>query len=215
MAGRKPWECPRLWPGATFVILGSGPSLCAEDIAEVISARRRRRCRVITINSTWENLLTADVLYAGDCAWWNAHPEAQRFPALLIGCSQVGAEPWPTAVRKINHRENEGIETDRRFIGTGTNSGHQALNIAVHLGAARILLLGFDFGAGSDGKLHHHEDHRLPLRNPDRPSFARWLRMIETTAEPLAALGIDVVNCSRSTAIACFRRGDIREELAA
>lgn len=213
MTGRKPWACPRLYPGATIVILGGGPSLSLEDLAVVGVAHSLGLCRVIAINSTWRLFPTADVLYAGDCAWWNANPDAQAWPGMKIGCSQVGAEPWPAAVNKINHRVNEGIETDPVWIGTGTNSGHQALNIAVHLGAAKIVPLGFDFGAGQDGSLHHHADHPAPLRNPCPASFARWLRMVETTAAPLRALRVDVVNCSRRTAITCFRRSDIGEEL--
>jgi hypothetical protein len=116
-------------------------------------------------------------------------------------------------VNKINHLSNEGIETDPDLVGAGTNSGHQALNIAVHLGAAKILLLGYDFRPADDGRLHHHADHREPLGNPSPGAFDRWLRLIETTAVPLARLGIDVVNCSKISAITCFRRSDIDAEL--
>lgn len=213
MAGRKPWAVPRLWPGSSIVILAGGPSLGTADIAAVAGAQMLGRCKVIAVNSTWRVFPAHDVLYGGDCAWWNANPDALARPGFKIGCSQIGAERWPPEVNKLNHRVNEGIETDPRFIGTGTNSGHQALNVAVHLGAARVLLLGFDFGPGQGGRLHHHRDHRPPLGNPTPGSFARWLRMIETTVEPLRRLGIDVVNSSRETAITCFRRGDVWEEL--
>jgi hypothetical protein len=213
MAGRKPWECPRLWPGETIVILAGGPSLGIDDIAAVAVARALGLCRVIAVNSTWRLFPAADVLYAGDCAWWDANPDALEWPGLKIGCSQIGAEKWPPRVRKINHRINEGIETDPRWIGTGTNSGHQALNIAVHLGAGLIVLLGFDFGADADGRMHHHGDHPAPLRNPSAKAFARWRRMIETTADPLLRLGVEVVNCSKATTITCFPRMSLEEVL--
>jgi hypothetical protein len=213
VAGRKPWTCPRLYPGETIVILAGGPSLDTEDIATVAVAHVLGLCRVIAVNSTWRKFRTADVLYGGDCAWWNANLDAQAWPGLKIGCSQIGAERWPAVVNKINHLRNEGIETEPHLVGAGTNSGHQAINIAVHLGGARVLLLGYEFGAGRGGQLHHHADHPEPLRNPDPVSFARWLRLIETTAAPLAVLGIDIVNCSRVSAITCFKGGDIGQEL--
>lgn len=213
MPPRRPWECPKLFPGKTIVILGSGPSLCIDDMAPVILSQSIGSAAVIAINSTFRFAPWADVLHAGDAAWWNANPAAAKFPGLRTGLNQVGAEPWPPHVNKLCHRRNEGIETESWLIAGGTNSGHQAINIAAHLGAAKIVLLGYDFGAGEDGKLHHHGNHPEPLKNPCEASFARWRRLLETTVEPLKALGIDVVNCSRRTAIECFRRGDLAQEL--
>lgn len=206
------WECPRLFSGRTAVILASGPSLTQGDIETVRSAHAAGGIGVIAVNSTFRRAPWADVLYGGDAAWWNATPDALGFAGLKIACSQVGSEPWPDGVRKFWHRRNEGIETDRRYIGTGTNSGHQALNAAVHLGAAKIILLGYDFSIEHGS--HHHGAHPGPLKNPDPVSVARWLRLIETTAAPLRDMGVDVVNCSRRTAIMCFRRGDLAAELA-
>lgn len=213
MAARRPWECQRLYPEQTITIIGSGPSLTLDDIATVYLAQAARHTKVIAINSTFRSFPCADVLHGGDAAWWNANPDALEFPGLKTGLNQVGAEPWPAEVNKLNHRRNEGIETEPWLVSGGTNSGHQAINIAVHLGAAKIVLLGFDFSAGPGGRSHHHGDHPAPLKNPCAVSMARWLRLIETTAEPLRGLGIDIVNCSRRTAIPCFRRGDIAKEL--
>lgn len=213
MAVRRPWECPRLFPGSTIVILASGPSLGVDDIAAVALARSARQAPVIAINATYRWAPWADLLHGGDACWWNATPEAAEFAGLKTGLNQVGAEPWPPHVNKLCHRRNEGIETEPWLISGGTNSGHQAINIAVHLGAKKIVLLGYDFGAGPDGQLHHHGNHPGPLKNPCDASMARWRRLIETTVEPLKALGIDVVNCSGRTTIECFRRGELGGEI--
>ena len=51
-----------------------------------------------------------------------------------------------------------GLESARDTLAHGNNSGYAAINLAVHLGAARIVLLGYDMG--NDGKVSHfHEGY--------------------------------------------------------
>jgi hypothetical protein len=101
-----------------------------------------------------------------------------------------------------------GLSTDPTALRTGRNSGYQAVNLAVLLGAARIILLGYDMGIGADGRKHWHPDHP---NDTDRAEivasrYASFRRMFDTIADPLAALGVEVLNCSRHTALTCFQR---------
>jgi len=73
------------------------------------------------------------------------------------------------------------------------------------MGATRILLLGYDFG----GNTHWFGDHPQPLNSGH--DYAGWLKSIEILARDLDAAGVEVINCSRSTAIKCFKRLSIAE----
>lgn len=97
--------------------------------------------------------------------------------------------------------------------GTSGNSGFQALNLAVLMGAARVILLGFDMGFGAGGEVHWHRPHawRDPrtgsgLHNPTQRLFDRWIRGFAAALPDLARAGVSVLNASRRTALDCFPR---------
>jgi hypothetical protein len=79
----------------------------------------------------------------------------------------------------------------------------------VHLGATRVLLLGYDMQR-TNGKDHYHADHPYRMANP----YTSWQRLYRTLAPEIAAAGVTVINCSRETALTCFPRQSIAEALA-
>jgi len=98
-----------------------------------------------------------------------------------------------------------GLSGARDRITYGGNSGHQAVHLAYNLGASRIILLGYDFG----GEGHWFGDHPGSLRSGH--AFNKWLAEMAYLAQALAAQGVEVINCSRETAITCFPRKSIAE----
>jgi len=103
-----------------------------------------------------------------------------------------------------------GLELEPTGLRTGRNSGYQAINLAVHLGAARILLLGYDMAENPVGPSHWFGEH------PDhQPSpYPQMREAFDTIVEPLAAIGVTVVNCSRRTALTAFPCALLEDELA-
>lgn len=93
------------------------------------------------------------------------------------------------------------------FIGHGGNSGFQALNLVLQFGVRRIALVGFDMN-DKDG-VHWHEPHKGT--NPNRDVFARWRAALESEAETLAKIGVEVVNVSPGSAIIAFQKMTIAE----
>lgn len=183
-----PVTVPKLWPGSTIVCLGSGPSLTAADVAQV-----RGLARVIAVNDTYRLAPWADVLYACDAKWWGWHKGVPTFPGLKYTL-QPQAARWP-GVQLLRNAGQDGLELKPDGVRTGQNSGYQAINLAVHLGAARILLLGYDM----QGK-HFFGAH------PDQsaPPFAICLKRFATLVAPLRAAGVQILNCTRKTALTCF-----------
>lgn len=203
------WAAPRLWPGATVACLGGGPSLTQGQVA-----RLRGRVRVVAINDAWRLAPWADVLYACDWRWWRKHAGVPAFQGLKVtlsnGCGHLDA--WPE-IRVLENTGTEGLERAPSGLRTGRNGGYQAINLAVHLGAARILLLGYDMKAAAGERTHWFGDHE---DWPTRATIFRdvFLPHFAGLARALDELGVAVVNCTPDSALDVFPRARLEEALA-
>ena len=191
---------PKLWPGGTVVCLATGPSLTKTDIEYV----RGKVQGVIAINDAYKWALWADVLYGCDAKWWRWQKGARAFAGLKYTL-QKEATQFP-GVQLLRQTGPDGLELDPTGVRTGRNSGYQAINLAVHLGAARIVLLGYDM----------HGDHCFG-RHPDgsRPPFGLCRPKFKTLVAPLKAAGVSIVNCTRVTALDAFPRMTLEQALPA
>jgi hypothetical protein len=188
----------RLWPGATVVCIGTGPSLTLADVEAC-----RDRARVIVVNNAYALAPWADVLYAADQKWWSWHKGAPDFAGLKYTIHPTRTPSWP-GLLALRNTGAQGLELQPDGLRTGYNSGYQAINLAVHLGASRIVLLGYDMSGD-----HFFGSH------PDKtkPPFAQCLQAFTTLPGPLADAGVEVINCSRQTALTCFPRRPLAEVL--
>ena len=201
---------PRLWDGATAVVIACGPSLDLAQVRTVARARASGAVRAIAVNDAVYPAWWADVLYACDAKWWRFNGGVPGFSGLKIGLEPVPEHPEVNCAAKSG---DYGFDPDPRYLRTGSAGGHQAVCAAVHLGAARVVLLGFDC-TGRPGRLHWHGDHPQPLRNPQPQTFEKWLRAYDALAPELGRRGIDVINATPGSAIAAFRKLSLEEALA-
>lgn len=202
-----PAAVPRAYPDSTIVILASGPSLTAAQITHVRHVQADGRCHVIAINSTFFAAPFAEVIYASDEKWWKWHADALRDQqaykySLQKTATHGGAVP-------LRASGLFGLEEDPTALRSGGHSGHAAINLAVHLGASTIILLGYDGQRGLDGAVHHHPPH------PDNRvgGFARMIHALGTLVEPLRQRGIAITNCTPTTAIPHFPTADLADVL--
>ena len=206
----KLWSVPRIWPGETVVITACGPSLTAEQIADY-----SEDCRVIAINNSYQLNRSADILYSCDAKWWKWHSNAPDFRGVRIGLAwNKNINDWNPGW-KDHDRSNilclagtgdTGLESDPQGLRTGSNSGYQAINLAVHLGAKRIILLGYDMQP-VDGRHHFHGEH------PDGvpPPYDLFIEPFRSLVDPLKELKIDMINCTPSSALDCFPAANLGE----
>ena len=94
-------------------------------------------------------------------------------------------------------------------LGDGGNSGFQALNLAIQMGARRVVLVGFDMRI--DLGRHWHGDHGPGLNNPRDTSVVRWRRAFDASAPILQSLGVEVFNASPSSALEAFPKRTLEE----
>lgn len=205
MIREKHWRVPRSWPGATVAIIASGAGatpLVAQHV-------RAARVRCIAVNNAFRLAPFADVLYAADAEWWT-HPsnaDARTFAGERISVSAVPAE---FGVKLLRQTGNSGFDPDAGALRTGCNSGYQAIHLAVHFGARKIILCGYNLSGPN-----FHGRHVDGLRTTDEAHYGLFLSKYPTLVEPLRARGVDVVNCTPNTALKCFRVGNLENELAA
>lgn len=201
---------PRSWPDATVVCLGTGPSLAAEDVAFV-----RDKARVIAVNDAYRLAPWADALYATDVVWWHHHQGAPTFTGTKWSLDHPAWRRyegrWPD-IQRLAYTGDDGIDVDPSGLRSGKNSGYAAINLAVHYGARRIVLLGYDMSHQSSSRTHFFGNH--PWK-PSGSPYAVFLAKFQTAVAPLAALGIDVVNCSRVSALTGFPRRSLADVLRA
>lgn len=197
---------PRMFAGETIVCLGTGPSLTQADVDAV-----RGRARVIAVNQAFKLAPWADVLYSSDQRWWPEQKGVPSFGGMKVGIvPRKRLKPSPFAhcadVTMLHNTGPLGLELDPAGLRHGKNSGYAAINLAVHLGAARILLLGYNFCR--IGRAMHFDGK--PASGASYDTFARnFLTMVE----PLRQAGVEVINCTRPTRLTCFRQSSLQQAL--
>lgn len=141
------------------------------------------------------------MLYAADARFWDTYAD-EIFPNFRGECWSVSEQ----AMKKygtywIRHCRNRGFNVNPDTINGGGNSGFQGIHLAATFGAKKIVLLGFDMQR-TGGKEHWHGKHKGRL--PNGQGFANWIEQMGPLAKDLEKRGVEVVNCSRATALKCF-----------
>ncbi len=192
------WTVPRLWEGKTVAVLASGPSM-SKDIADQVLAAA---APAIAINNTYLLAPWADMLYAADASWWAAHPAAAGFEGLRVTVQDV------PGTLKLRCSGPAGFDPHPGAVRSGGHSGHQAVHIAMHAGARRILLCGFDMHG-----THWHGEHAAPLRNTAAGTYGRWVEQFAELGAAALELGIQILNCTPRSALTCFPAMNLADAL--
>ena len=113
-------------------------------------------------------------------------------------------EAWGIKVLNCQIAE-KGLSRNAEAVNSGGNSGYQAINLAYHLGATRIILLGFDMHHHG-GKSHWFGDHPKGFINGPPTKYIAAFRSIKPED-----YGIEILNCSRVTALDAFPRHNLED----
>lgn len=190
------------WSGETAIIIASGPSLKKQDVELV-----RGRGKVIAIKKCVDLAPWADVVYGCDGPWWRSVQGLMKFKGLKLAYEPTvcGSEYGIQRVEIPDKTCDRFLLDEVGKVGSGRNSGFQALNLAAQFGAKRIILLGLDIGGETAAHWYGRNNWNM-ANNPDQWSYDKWQKAFTVAAPDLKARGIDVINASRSTALKCFRQ---------
>lgn len=173
----------------TIVCLASGPSLSLEDV-EVIA---QSGLFTIAVNRTYEIAPFARIIYAGDDRWWSNYHDKTPDNMDKWTCARHSASKY-------------GLNL---HVAIGPyNSGLRALQLAVDGGAKRVILLGYDC-QHTGGQAHWHEPY-VGLGNA--VSVKKWPGQFSHYAKQVKSK-VEIVNCTRETALTCFVRKSLTEAL--
>lgn len=193
------------------VVLGGGPSLTPVQVEAC-----RGRARIVAVKETVRLAPWADVMYFCDDFWFRENrDDVMNFKGQVATLATEANEKqrggFPPATRLYRHDGLTGLCEAPDGLRTGHNSGYQAINLAFHLGAKYILLLGLDMKNSASGAQHWFKRKRPAMHISEYQAL--MLPLFETLVAPLARHGVEVINCSPDSAITCFRKLPIEEDL--
>ncbi|WP_368655397.1 hypothetical protein ABRY94_11740 [Castellaniella ginsengisoli] len=175
----------------TVAVIASGPSLTQADCDLIEEAG----IPAIAVNDSWRMARFAQIVFAGDGAWWDAHIGAVDIPAARWTSAQPAAERY-------------GLN---RYPWAGEyNSGALAVQLAAIQGAERAILIGADCSIARG--LHWHGPHEK-TKNPTADRVRLWHQHYAQAGAIAAAGGCEVVNCSRHTDLTCFPVRNLESEI--
>ncbi|WP_072017582.1 hypothetical protein [Erwinia typographi] len=175
----------------SVIIIGSGPSLCKDDVDLCVSDGRD----IVSVNSSWVLSPKCKYVFSGDLNWWNHNYNK------LAGYSSLWTSSFKASkIYSLNYMVCEAFLT---------NSGAKAIDFAVKIGYEHIVLLGFDCELSERGDTHWHGDHPAGLGNPTIDSFNKW--KLQFRELRIKTPSVEIVNCSRSSSIDAFPRSPLSQ----
>lgn len=131
-----------------------------------------------------------------DVDWWKEHLTEvnAKFEGLRFSSNKLPKGFWVTHLPAPHFKAHH-------------NSGCGAIALAVQGGARQVLMLGYDCQK-TGGKAHWHADY-AKLGNAG--SIEKWPARFQALAD--ACRGVEIINCSRETALEVFPRMSLEEAL--
>ena len=111
----------------------------------------------------------------------------------------------------------KGLSENPGLVSWNGNTGAAAINLALHTGVARIMLLGFDMNIDGSAMQHWHNLYGKGPVNDDRRKkklpFGRHMLGFPKIAEDAKKIGVEIINVSANSAIDCFPKMTVKELL--
>lgn len=217
----KYWKVPTLWPGSEVVIIGGGPSLKGFDYSVL------KGYRVIGCNDAYKLVFPQfyndpsliDLCYWGDYGWWlihwndtveypeksneASHPGLIHFPGLRVTCSErYVKENGVLCLKRQSSKLSYGST-----IGWFHNTGASAVNLAVNLGAKKVILLGFDMKL--DDKTGKQNWHHNLKNDPNAIIIERHKKHINNALAPQINQNhpdVEIINACPESTLDCWKK---------
>ena len=201
----------RVWEGGTAFIIGGGPSLKDFDFTQL------KGKQVIGVNNAF--MLGEDIVsvaWWGDAAWFDRNHTALRaFKNPRYHCCNRSSKFPNHEIQRVARGKSRGIASDPRLISWNQCSGSSAINLAYHLGAKRVVLLGFDmkFGENRENNWHNYHADTHKGYPKDWNPYDRFLECFPHIARDAYELGLEIINANPDSAIIQFQKITLEEAL--
>lgn len=214
------WTIPQHALGETVYVLGNGPSLRDLDMA-----RLSGRCVVAVNSAIFLARHVAAYLFFGDARWyWSNRAAVDALPQIKVSVSRYWVDA-DGARREQPVGERQGVRivaqdgiaglSDRPdAVRWNCSSGGAAIDFAAHLGAARIVMLGYDMHGDAAGLIHAYQalDERI-LAIPEKIARMNRPHIWRAIWDAGRARGIEIVNATPQTAVRGIPRVRLEDAL--
>jgi len=219
--------------GETAVLVATGPSLTDEQLTLVKEHHDAGNCRVFTINNVYQRVPWTDVHISCDAPWWRWYGERSK-ELLALPCPKYTWYPELADRFNIDYIKGinkPGLSTDPSVVHINHGSSPMCVNLALHYGIKRLLLIGHDMKYAADYNPKKRDHGSTPRNYSDEypgtvqhwPSVKVGLYkpgvndgLIETynnMVPQLKKLGMEVINCTPDSALTTFPMSTLEEEL--
>ena len=195
------WQIPKLWPKSTVFILAGGPTLPNSMDGFDLSEEN-----VLGVNAAFGLGKWVDVCFFGDAKfyWWNRNA-LDRFKGLKITINDRSKMRYKSVENRpginiIKRGKFRGLNREPDLIGWNKSSGAAAINVAIHLGANQIVLLGYDMrviNGRKNWKRHVRERTKL---NP----FENFLKVFGQIKRDAEKMGVEILNATPESNLKTF-----------
>jgi hypothetical protein len=211
--------------GRCAIVLGCGPSCKTADLGQLIDLHKASGAVALATNNVWEVMdgrafPSADYLVTLDEEFWGyKRSEVASYLRDNPFCLPVlGFEP-NEALRFM--RVHIDIAVEAQSVGAyqcgayffGKSSGIAAIQLAFFSGIRDVMLLGHDL-CSHQGNSHGYGPRRREEVVESYPQGKEMFSGYAVLARHAAEIGARVVNMSQISAIDCFPRSTVAEELA-
>jgi len=226
------WQVPRIWEDGDVWILGGGTSVpgqfgIPDDIIQKIVngtlppstyspyMHLLHNKHVIGINVAYLLGNWIDMVFFGDVGFFLNHEQRLAdFQGLKVTCHPRGDRyDWLKYLAK-DRNHSKGISSNPMMVSWNGNSGAAAISLAVHTGAKRIILLGFDMKLNGNRRQHWHDLYNKGERhNARKLPFDRHLRGFSQIAKDAKQMKVEILNASPISDIKEFPKYTVKELL--
>lgn len=234
------WKVPRMWEGGECWIIGGGQSAPYQfDVPENIIRQVTNNelppsayspyfspihgKHVIGVNMAYLLGHWIDIIMFGDSGFYLKNRSGlAQFPGIKVTCNtnmgpnaSKGKLKTDNSIKLLQQIGSKGISKNPQSVCWNGNTGGAAINLAIHTGVKKIILVGFDMRLINDQQ-HWHQlygkreinEHRLR-----KLPFDRHLRCFLPIAKAAKRLGVEIINASPDSAIEEFRKLTVKQSL--
>lgn len=194
------WSVPQEWvPESRCLIICGG-----ESVLPQIPLIQRFAGRVIAIKEAVRLRPDADVMFiSGERTGDLSLRLLREFAGRHVVTRGRSDPAFPPVVKRVGRSKDHDRLCLQPNMVAGWDGGTSAINLAYHLGAREVVLVGYDMTGGRWMNL----DRRFKDLAKPAPSKAAHLQHLSTLpafAADCRRHGLRVVNCSRRSAATCF-----------
>jgi hypothetical protein len=199
----------------TVFIIGGGPSVgeLILDNPKKLSGRN-----IIVTNNAYKIYPDAQLCHFADNVWWKWHQKPEHnikttFHGVITTCTNqrhLYANDNRVKIYKPAG-DKDGLSLDPGML-CGTNSGHQAINLAYHLGYNEVVLIGFDCNERAAKTHFHHEHERITRTTRFKDIFIPGFEKIQNRVDN-EGLSFKIFNVYEKSAIRCFEFSELERFL--